>query len=430
MAKRHGKRAVTADLGDEVVADVVEQYLKSGDFNGFDWSYMARAPEFTPEVLKSIVRPLIASRRVSVRFSDDMPFIKRLPDPPVDYQLEKLAADSMQLVRLFPTVEEMKRRVRASRYPGRPFTLELARGHAQLEPRFFDPIVLEQYLNDPRYWCQVSDTSGSIHTHDDAEIRDADRVYIQTFGFAYNSDLDRAVVVYLRYLHDLSPQHQQLWRARELHGDYQLHPDYFRGSLVGIWPEHIEILDAILLEQKAINDLARLIKGKPLFRKEFAEGRPDGLRFLIRPTRREYLAFAHVLDKIISENINTDFFAGEVELVETIDTRTGPASRQKGSLRIFEEWLRRRFHPRDYAEESDPIAKAFAPFRKVRKLRQQPAHALDDDAFDHEIFKHQRELIVDVYYSLKGLRLAFQQHPLCASYTVDEFLDSGKVRIY
>lgn len=422
---RHRERK--PNLADQIVDDVVHQYLGSGDFNGFDWSYMPKLPQGTPALLKEMVRPLIAAGRVSIRFSEEMPFIKRLPDPPIEYQLQKLDDSNMHLVRLFPTIDEMKRRVRASRYPGRPFSLELARGHAQLEPRFFDPIVLEQYLNDPRYSCPFSDISGSIHPHEEGHDRESDKVFLQTFGFAYDSNWNRAVVVYLRYLHDFSPEHQQLWRARELYGDYKLHPDYYRGSLVGVWSDHIQILDAILFEQKAINDMAHLMNRPPLFRKQFVDGRPDGLRFLIRPTRREYSAFIHVLDKILSENINLDFFGSDVSRTEEIKLHDGHVeTRTKGSLRILEEWLRARFHPR----EGDPLTQAMAPLKHVRHLRQKPAHAIQQDEFDKTIFKQQFDLIVSVYNSLSGLRVAFQQHPACTNYKIDEFLDSGKIRTF
>ena len=426
MRRRRTQRGEST-LEDTIVDDVIRCYLNSDDFNGFNWSYIPSLPEGTPELLKEIIRPLIAAGRLSIRFADQMPFIKRLPDAPIEYQLQQLDKSSMDLVRLFPTIEEMKKRVRSSRYPGRPFSLELARGHAQLEPRFFDPVVLEQYINDPRYTCPISDISGSIHPRDEGHERQSDRVYLQTFGFAYDSKWNRAVVVYLRYLHDFSPEHQQLWRARELQGDYELHPDYFRGSIIGVWSDHVQILDAILMEQKAINDMARLMSRPPLFHHEFVNSRPEGLRFLIRPSRREYLAFIHVLDKILSDNINLDFFGNDVQRTEPIRRADGETeTRLKGSLRILEEWLRGRFHPR----EGDPIAALMAPLKKVRRLRQKPAHALQTDKFDKAVFKQQFEEIVAVYESIAALRTIFQQHPSCAAYQLDEFLRCDKIRTF
>ena len=46
-------------------------------------------------------------------------------------------------------------------------------------------------------------------------MREHDQVLLQTFGFAYDKDLKRAVAVFLRYLHDLSPEHQRVWAAKD-----------------------------------------------------------------------------------------------------------------------------------------------------------------------------------------------------------------------
>jgi len=391
MPTRKRKR-ISDDPLEQLVEDVVNYYLTSGDFNGYDWSYRSSLPEQTPDLLKKMVRPVIAAGRLTIRTDSQFPFIKRLPDEPIEEQLRRLDESNMHLLRLFPSVSEMKGRI-GSRFRGRPFTKELAQGHAQLEPRFFDPIVLEQYINDPRYSCRFSDTFGSIHSHEPGPDRQADRVFLQTFGFAYDSKWNRAVAVYIRYLHDLSPEHQHLWKARELRGDYKLHPDYYRGSVIGMWPEHIGILDALLMEEKAINEMARLMDRPPLFRTEFRDGRPDGLRFLIRPTQREYQRFIHVLDKLISENIDLKFFGSDVKRTEEIIGRDGQVeTRNKGSLRILEEWLRARFHPK----QGDPIAEAIAPLKRVRRLRQKPAHTLEQDQFDRGIFKEEHDLIVAV----------------------------------
>jgi hypothetical protein len=426
--RKQRKRRQPEDVLEGLVDDVVKYYLTSGDFNGYDWSHRVDLRQQTPAALKEVIRPLIAAERLSARFGDEMPFIKRRPDPPTDYQLRRLDDSNMHLVRLFPTVQEMKRRVRASRFPGKTYTLELARGHAQLEPRFFDPIVLEPYLNDPRYSCPISDIFGSIHPSGEGHDRESDAVYLQTFGFAYDSNWNRAVTVYLRYFFDFSPEHQQLWKARELHGDYEPHPDYFRGSMMGIWADHIEILDAILLEEKAINDLADLMRRAPLFRKEFPDGRPPNLKFLLRPTRREYGLFVHVLDKILSENINLEFFGTDVARTDMLVQTGGEIERrQKGSIRILEEWLRENFHP---GQGDDPIGQLIAPIKRLRQLRQKPAHSLEPDEFDRAIFKEQLDLIISLYNSLSGLRIAFQQHPACRDYELDEFLSSGKIRTF
>ncbi len=58
-----------------------------------------------------------------------------------------------------------------------------------------------------------------------------DKFLLETFGFSYDAELSRAVAVFLRYLSDLTPQHQQIWNTKLLQGDFELHPDYSKISM-------------------------------------------------------------------------------------------------------------------------------------------------------------------------------------------------------
>jgi len=87
---------------------------------------------------------------------------------------------------------------------------------------------------------------------------ESDQVVLQTFGFSYNSDLNRAVAVFLTYLSDLRPQHQQIWNAKILNGDYKLHPDYCK-IMRGNWDLGVSIFDAFVEELHHINEMCKLI---------------------------------------------------------------------------------------------------------------------------------------------------------------------------
>ena len=89
MAKRRQK-AASVDPSDQLVDDVVNHYLTSGDFNGYDWSYTDQLPNQTPEILKQMVRPLIASGRLTIRTEAQFAFVKRMPDEPTEDQLRRL----------------------------------------------------------------------------------------------------------------------------------------------------------------------------------------------------------------------------------------------------------------------------------------------------------------------------------------------------
>ncbi len=45
---------------------------------------------------------------------------------------------------------------------------------------------------------------------------------------------------------------------------------------------------------------------------DHSERKPRNFGFLIRPTLEEFNAFVHTLDKLLSENINRDFFGNEI----------------------------------------------------------------------------------------------------------------------
>ena len=102
-----------------------------------------------------------------------------------------------------------------------------------------------------------------------------------------------------------------MFGAKELTGEYQLHPDYYRPTILGEFPERISMCRALIQELQVINDMAVAIGREPLFRNDFRDHRanvPKEFCLLIRPTCREFNNFIHVLDKLLSENINRRFF--------------------------------------------------------------------------------------------------------------------------
>ena len=299
-----------------------------------------------------------------------------------------------------------------TRFEGRPFDLELARGFGQLDYRVFDLSILEHYRNDPRYYYETDFINGSISIRDEYFEKESmpahDQVLLQSFGFAYDNNLNRAVAVFLRYLADLSPEHQRVWHSKLLPGNYSLHPDYYRNSILGDWGTRISIFEAFTLELSIINKMAALI-GKPtLFRQTFQSERPREFGFLLRPTLSEFNAFVLLLDKMLSDNINQKFFENDIPQEEDKVRPDGKIEvRHKGTLALLEEWLRKFFRPTD----PEPFESMFKSLRTVRQLRQKPAHAVNENLFDQAYFKQQRQLMIDAYDALRTLRLVLANHP-------------------
>src|SRR5205823_6838085 len=130
-------------------------------------------------------------------------------------------------------------------------------------------------------------------------------------------NLNRAVAAFLRYLSRLTPEHQQIWKAKELTGNYTLHPDYFNYTVVGDWGKKFPIFVAFCAEMHLINAMTRAMGRTPLFRQTFGlcgEQKPPRFTFLVRPTLDEFNDFVLLLDKILSDNLSKDFFRKDVSL--------------------------------------------------------------------------------------------------------------------
>ena len=145
----------------------------------------------------------------------------------------------------------------------------------------------------------------------------------------------------------------------------------------------------------------------PLFRIAGDEPPPE-LAFLLRPTTSAFNEFVLALDKLMSENLNSTFFP---DTIARHTERERPDSKievqQRGSLALLKDWLTTHIRTPD----PKPLQEAVATFRRVRKLRQKPAHALDGNNYDEALFEEQRLLFVDAYNAVRTLRLILQNHP-------------------
>jgi hypothetical protein len=159
---------------------------------------------------------------------------------------------------------------------------------------------------------------------------------------------------------------------------------------------------------------------------EYGEKKPRKFGFLVRPTLDEYNSFILLLDQVLSENINKDFFQKEVPYEIEITRDDGKIVVQnKGTLQILDDWIRK-YHKMDNGDDWD---KALATFKEVRKLRQKPAHSINDNVFDQQYFKNQRELIIRVYRGIRILRTMFEGHPsvITAKIDIPTYLRKGKI---
>lgn len=420
---------------EDLLNEIARYYLESGDFNGLPVRNLISGSGSDRHKLVKALVTLIEEGKVTVVFGDihPNPYIRAFPDEPKENQIEKLNTLALDHACVYPLRDYLREVVAKADYEGKPFTLDLALGVPQLEYRSFDLSVLEFYRNDPRYYYTNDDIQGSISVSDEyfesEEMPESDQVLLQTFGFSYDENTNRAVAVFVRYLSDLSPEHQQIWKSKELRGHYRLHPDYFRPTILGEFPENVPIFDAFLEELKVINNMCRAMDRPPLFRNDFSDGsRPREFGFLVRPTLKEYNDFVLTLDKMISDNLNKDFFMNEVPYEYDEPREDGKVVvRQKGTLRILEDWLNRSWS----APDRKPLNDMMKVFKDVRKQRQKPAHAIKENVFDQKYFHEQRTLVVKAYKSVRLLRLMFENHPkVPKDYDISSFVKEGKIVTY
>lgn len=291
-------------------------------------------------------------------------------------------------------------------------------------------MVLEHYRNDPRYFYETNSISGSISIENEyfesRDMPDSDQILLETFGFAFDEAETRSVAVYLRYLSRLSPEHQSIWKSRQLDGEFQLHPDYYRSTVIGDWVTRISIFEAFIEELILINKMTDLIKKPNFFNETFEERKPRNFDFLLRPTLAECNSFVLLLDQMMSDNINKKFFENDIELQHEIRRKDGKIEiRSKGTITLLEEWIRQVFATEDTKE----IEQMIAIFRNVRTLRQKPAHSAKENVFDKKYCAEQRSLAINAYKAVKTIRSIFEQHPRVKANPpeISEALRSGRI---
>ena len=420
-----------------ILDDITAFYLKSRDFNGLPvWKLKAQY-NLDDDKLRQHLRTLIEEGKIAHVFGDihPNPHIRALPDEPKEEQLRKLESALAAHACAYPTAGHLTNVVDPADYAGRPYALELALGEPSMAFRAFDLSVLEFYRNDPRYYYVTDDISGHICIRHEyareqpGSLAERDQIYLQSFGFCYDDDLNRAVAVSIHYLTNLTCEHQQMWKLKELSRHHRLHPEYDRRRR-GEWSGRISIFNAFIEELKLINQMSGLMGRAPLFRKTFEEeDRSREFTFLIRPTSTEFNNFVQLLDKMMSDNINKKFFSGEVaEELEIVRGDGKIEVRNKGTITLLDEWLNKNFQTPDIK----PIEDVIAVFKEVRQSRQKPAHAVNPNEFDQKFFHEQRQLMIRAYNSVRTIRLIFANWPQVrlADLKINEDLYKGNIRTF
>lgn len=68
-----------------------------------------------------------------------------------------------------------------------------------------------------------------------------------------------------------------------------------------------------------------------------------------------------------------------------------------------------------------------APLKRIRKIRQKPAHELSPNEYDLGYYTQQFELINSAYYALDGIRMLLAKNPVTKDVKIPEYLIDGTV---
>ena len=434
----------------EIEKKVYDFFAESSDFNGIPLRQISGDLEIEYKNSIDYIKELVQDDKVTIQSSSN-PHIIYSRLYPIDIQLKILEDAKNWTVEtkkygevslsfentdypicLYPSQNSLKNDRNLDEFGEAIYSKALALAEPQLTPRFFEIEVLERYANDPRFDFNFEDYSGRISAkYNDNEkpmVRDEDDVFLKTFGLGFDEKDNRLAVVYLRYLSDLTPEHQVYWKNKETFGDCKVLEEYHENTIKGNWSFSYSIFSAFIGEMTCLNNIAQTIFSKPLFRKNYDEDkRPKEFTFFFTPTLKNYNDFVLLLDKMISDNINKDFFKDKVDFYDYSELHNGMVERKpKGTLRIFEEWLGGIFR----AEQNGELKKLFKHLKKIRRERQNPAHRISENEYDKKYIELQKKLINEAYHSIKGLRHIFYQHPKAQDFEIPDWIENGIVKTF
>jgi len=404
---------------------VIDKYIKSSDFNGLPMEELESELQINTEELRKRIKSLIINGILEVSLSSN-PHIK-IFDSSVKAQIDFFDKKDISAIVLYPSRIILSQHINQNDYIDRPFSRMLLLGYPQLHSCHFDLSVLERYRNDPRYELTDDGTTLGLEIkgefYIDDKIPEEDKIGIQGFGYAYTKkEKQRVVAVFLRYLHDLSSRHQKHWESHQVSGQFLIDRDYYKRSFLGEFTDNRSIYEAFLEEEKQINIICKIMKRTPLFKKEYNSESLKDFSCIIRPTENELVKFAHLLDKLISENIDKDFFQNDINLKDENE-------KDIGTINLIKNWLEKLWKPNSL-QVKEAAEGMFKTFRKIRKLRQKPAHAILTDKHDIKYYDDQSNLIESAYLAMRTLRQIFSGYPtvIDSTYRAPDWLQDGQIK--
>lgn len=395
---------------------VLVYYLSSMDANGLSVQTLINEG-YKLDTIKLIVVEAVNKGYLEVVFSetDTNAHIRRIPNKlkkPFEVLIKSCKIENACL---YPSEKLLSNKADFSKFKDSPYTLDIWEGKAQLEYVFFDLKVLLPYHNDPRYALNIGSLGGSLFIADD-KILGRDSLYIEHMDVSYSKRGERVLGVMLRYLCDLSPSHQRIWSEHEIKGKCKVNELSFNAAYFGSLPNALSIYDALLEEIKVINQICLATFKIEMFKSDFIGKKPDYYHILLISTEREYRNFASGIDEILSENLNMDFFKSFPEIVGEI------GKSQLGTIGSLKLWLDTFWKSSKSNIKTDVID----GINLARKERSIGSHGGYTNKYDVLYIQKQKDLMHDVYSSVRNIRLILQNLPAGRKVEIPDRLN-GKI---
>lgn len=420
-----------------IISEVTDYYLGSRDFNGTHIKHLETSTKI--RITPATAKQLITSGSIEFHFGHwghPNPFIKALELGDTESQLKQLVevtkTHDLNNSVLYPTKAHLKTAVDEAKYKERPYTLELALGEPQLHVRHFQPGIMVQYRDDPRYYYQFEGNCGTVFVKDEAaEMHEDDEIYLKSFGAGFHRDYEAnhktSIMCFLCDLSTLSSIQQQQWKLKELpKSDYKIDYAFAQSQIFGSFDFDATMYEAFIAELRIINQMSKAINGKAMFKNGFEnyERAPRNFHRLLIPTRKEYQSFVETLDKLMSDNLNPAFFSEYMLVTESVTKSDSSVVFQPiPTIKLLETFLRNEMK----FSNTEPIDEIAKSFRKVRRIRSKSSHNNLPDEFGYKFNDEQQKTMFQAYSAVRLVRLAIANYPQAKKVNVPDWLYKGNI---
>lgn len=405
---------------DGLLQKIVEYYLKSTEYNGLPIYTLA-------DDFEDILCQLVDEDKVEILSSNDVinPHIKAF-DVTADKHIQKGNIRNKDILSVAYPSKSVLANIDID--STMPYSGMLRKGAEQFEILYFDIEILERYANNPKFFIIDNGYRGSIYPEDQyLEDEEIDNEYVKNYGMAYidGPTFDRAVGVFVYDLSKLTAQKQQLWRAFELKSQDKchIHSGFVKNLIQGAWVTEMWIFHAIIDEMKTINAMCTAMNIPPLYNHTYGthfSEMPEGYRNILLPTKKNYYDFVLVIEKMLVHNISFKTFVADGINVSSIG-RLDANGNNKGSIQMLEEWL----CANTTAKAEDIQRVIISPLKRIRKIRQLPAHELASNEYNKKYYTDQFSLVDDAYCSLASIRNLLHSNPAVKCVKIPDYLIDG-----